>query len=169
MDGKFAMLRVLRMLSLLCVDFRVSKLLKEFKVRLIPEESVVVDVMKSLTSAFDEKPGSFAVVAIRNVMCSSEDLDLGFVSGTCIEDVLIDLLMYDHPQMVQSALELLLFQFTQRQRVLDVASRVQLLVGRVASSKFYSLQRALMRVRNLAENKELWGALTSPKELEAKS
>eukprot|EP00981_Chlorochromonas_danica_P009425 scaffold2674_cov159-Ochromonas_danica.AAC.3 len=75
------------------------------------------------------------------------------------ENVMMDLIMYNHHGLVQSALEVLMAFFSRRSLVLEHAKYVQLLASSKREKQFQIVNKMLKQLEQNAETHELWGEL----------
>eukprot|EP00753_Platysulcus_tardus_P010959 PLAT3172.1.p1 GENE.PLAT3172.1~~PLAT3172.1.p1 ORF type:complete len:3198 (-),score=1828.26 PLAT3172.1:113-9706(-) len=89
------------------------------------------------------------------------DLDLDRLCGVDLTAVLMDLCMYRYDDLVNSAMSILVQQYTQRTELLSTLSRVQLLVDKETIETYRRLRSDVSVFRKLVEESELWLDLDS--------
>ncbi len=75
---------------------------------------------------------------------------------------MLDVLMFNHPSLVQSALEVLMSHYSARGTLLENCKNVQLLASNKREKQYYNIYRDLRELEQNAETHELWGLLKSP-------
>ena len=80
--------------------------------------------------------------------------------------ILIDLLMFVHPPLVQATLDVILSSYSSLDTVVKNISSVQLMISPRREEQFDIVQEMLSELEQLAETHELWGELESDEDLE---
>ena len=80
--------------------------------------------------------------------------------------ILLDLLMFVHPPLVQATLELILASYSSLDTAVKNISDVQLMISPRREEQFNIVQEMLSELEQLAETHELWGELESESDLE---
>lgn len=91
------------------------------------------------------------------VMQESEALSLHTKSS---DDILIDVIMYIHPPLTQSCLDVVMAQHSVRASLIDNASNTQLLVSAKRERQLRLTDQMLRQLERNVETQELWGELT---------
>ena len=81
-----------------------------------------------------------------------------------MDEVLIDLTMYEYRPLVAAALQLLVTQHSQRRCLLDTLNSVQLVVENELTDLFFDVSAKMSEILDLAERHELWGRLQTEKD-----
>lgn len=83
-----------------------------------------------------------------------------------IVSVSLDLLLYDHPQLVSNALQLVYRHYNQHDILLSSLQRVQLLVAPELVDQYDELRTDLDQFRQLGETTEIWLDMRDPEDFE---
>eukprot|EP00981_Chlorochromonas_danica_P005600 scaffold1159_cov160-Ochromonas_danica.AAC.22 len=75
------------------------------------------------------------------------------------DDIMIDILMYVHTPLVQSALEVLMAHHSKRRILLDNVCSIQLLASHRRERQYIMVDQMLKQLEQNAETHELWGEL----------
>ncbi len=87
---------------------------------------------------------------------SANSLGLQVLAGKRIVPILMDLTLYQLPELSTAAFEVLCRTFSQRKCFFDSISRMQLLVDSSSVETYKVLQDEVAQLRVLAENGEIW-------------
>ena len=90
------------------------------------------------------------------VVADSKELTLDIVD---FDNVMIDVLMFVHTPLMQSALEVLMAHHSMRRILLDNANNVQLLASHKRERQYKMVDSMLKQLEQNAETHELWGEL----------
>ena len=82
-----------------------------------------------------------------------------------INDILIDVIMYNDSNLVQEVLDLVVAHYSTRSKLLQNAKNVQLLVSTKRERQFKLLDQMLQQLESNAETQELWGGLVTEEDL----
>ncbi len=85
-----------------------------------------------------------------------------------VDSVFLDICLYEHGELVQSALNVLMNHHSSRQFLLTDLQSTQLLTDEdaTATGEFIRLREYVLELRNMAEEQELWGELESEHDYE---
>ncbi|KAF0720285.1 Aste57867_429 [Aphanomyces stellatus] len=98
-----------------------------------------------------------------NLSC---EFSLHVLAGRRLDTILLQTLMYEHPQLVSKALELLYLQFNQHEQLIKALSQVFILVDETTVHLYSKLQDDVDRLRHLSETTEVWMDLTTSGDFE---
>lgn len=76
-----------------------------------------------------------------------------------LNDVLIDVLLYQNSGLVQAVLDLIVTLYSSRAILLDNFEQVQILITKKKERQYHIVDIMLQQVQTLAETQELWGEL----------
>jgi hypothetical protein len=88
----------------------------------------------------------------------SQALSLGVED---FDQIMIDLLMFVHPPLVQGCIEVLMAHHSKRRSLLTHATEVQLLASTKRERQFKIVDQMLQQLEQNAETQELWGELVT--------
>ncbi len=91
-----------------------------------------------------------------------ESAELCVVNGDDGDDILIDLLMYHYPPLVQAALELLMAHHSSAGLFLANLNKLQLITSDTGEAKYIKLERIVDSLKRDADTHEIWGKLETP-------
>lgn len=143
METLVQMVHVLYTIQTNVEDWRISLVLSKFS-----------KWAQDMRSGSDQVGHIFEDVIKRTVelsVASSEDGD----------DTLIDLLMYHHPPLVQSTLELLMTHHSSAKHFLENLSKLQLITSNSGESKYSRLEHIVYDLKRDVDTHEIWGKLES--------
>ena len=80
--------------------------------------------------------------------------------------VMTDVLMFSHPPLTQSTLEVLMAHYSQRRNLLTNARGVQLLASKKREKQYRLVDQMLQELEQNAETQELWGELETDQDRE---
>ena len=78
-----------------------------------------------------------------------------------LNDIFIDVLMFNEPELVQVSLDVLVSHYSTRATLLRNARKIQLLVSTKRQRQFKQLSQMLLQLESNAETQELWGNLVT--------
>jgi len=101
----------------------------------------------------------------KETMEFTDELTLGS-TGREVDDILLDLCLYNDRDMVQQTLTLLMLHHQPANTLLLNARDVQLMVNDEEERLFLKLKNDLSELQRQAESEEIWGALEEPEHVE---
>ncbi|XP_052781889.1 inositol 1,4,5-trisphosphate receptor type 1-like isoform X2 [Mya arenaria] len=150
MDTKLKIIEILKFISDVRLDYRITCLLSIFK-REFDENNALRD-----TQGLDLESIGQQAEDIFGGSAETAELDLDDEGGKMFLRVLLNLVMHNYPTLVSGALQLLFRHFSQRQEVLQAFKQVQLLVTDSDVENYKQIKADLDELRNLVEKSELW-------------
>ena len=133
MEAKITMCEILMLLSKLRLDTRITNLLQ----------------------LYDKSGENITTSEFENMFQGSE-LDIQELSEKNVIAILTDLIMYEHPRLVDAAFSNLITHFTQKHEILAVSERVQLLTDLSLIRLHDQVKEDLRLLHSLVETEELW-------------
>jgi hypothetical protein len=94
----------------------------------------------------------------RQAIEDSQELSLG---DSDVDHIMVDVLMFVSPELVQSTLELLMAFHSSKRSLLNNVSQVQLLVCNKRERQYKIVDQMLQQLERNAETHELWGCLAT--------
>jgi len=137
MEAKVKMCEILLLLSDIRLDTRITDLLRVY-------QSTANSGQKCIESK------DFADIFIGG------DMDLQSLSDKDVVAILLDLTMYKHDVLVNTAFANLVHHFTQKHELIVASERVQLLTDPTLIELHDQVKKDLRRLRSLVETEELW-------------
>ncbi|KAH3893900.1 hypothetical protein DPMN_018052, partial [Dreissena polymorpha] len=150
MDTKLKIIEILKFISDVRLDYRITCLLSIFK-REFDENNTLRD-----TQGLDLETIGQQAEDIFGGSAETAELDLDDQGGKMFLRVLLNLVMHNYPTLVSGALQLLFRHFSQRREVLQAFKQVQLLVTDSDVENYKQIKSDLDELRNLVEKSELW-------------
>ena len=135
----------------------IGKVLKTKKIEEIFKKDVE---MAELKPVIDGKVVSWVKTAF-----ADKKLDLENISVADFVCVLLDLILYENPALVNSAFKLLVRFFEQKKAIIDLATNVQLLEKDVEIAILKSVQHQLTDMKREGDNAEFWLGMANTDEL----
>jgi len=135
----------------------IGKVLKTKKIEEIFKKDVE---MAELKPVIDGKVVSWVQTAF-----ADKKLDLENISVADFVCVLLDLILYENPALVNSAFKLLVRFFEQKKAIIDLATNVQLLEKDVEIAILKSVQHQLTDMKREGDNAEFWLGMANTDEL----
>eukprot|EP00941_MAST-03F_sp_MAST-3F-sp1_P001155 g1155.t1 len=174
MECKLTLVRLLRTLTELDLEYRISHFMAKFgdevnsdKFGDKPFEKFTDLVLKKETELpeeifqwlfAEEEDGDGKDEEEEEGPGGPDDLDLkGMVDDGVFEGIVIDLLMYESDDLVSEALLLLFSQFQEVTRVLDAGKRLHLMVTDFERQEFHKLEELVGKTLGSVEAYEVWG------------
>ena len=159
MHGKLVQVKMLRILSKLSLELRLSKLFEAFG-KTVSEEYYHIDDLDAVDS-----------IQVLFETDYFNDLDIGHIKDSNaeraharplkdIKDVAIDLCLYQYPPLAAEALLVLVSQYRQKQTLVDAFLDVNLIIDDVMIDQFHVAQHHLKSAIALIEAFEIWGGRT---------
>ncbi len=78
--------------------------------------------------------------------------------------VLLDLILYESPDLINKAFKLLVRFFQQKKQIIDLASTVQILELESDIARMKTIEAQLTEMKRVADNAEFWMGLSSKNE-----
>ena len=107
----------------------------------------------------EEGMASCAVACFKRACSASNELQ---VSNAEYDDILLDLLMYVHPDLTQSVLDLLMAHHSSVSTTLSNASSIQILVSSQREKQFHLVHDLLLELDRNIETFALWHEVKTP-------
>lgn len=148
--SEYTLKTMVKMVQTLCnvqeniADYHMSLLLKAYARHGSQDEGALQKILEDVFSA-DE-----------NLQVSSVEKDY----------VYLDLLMYNHPPLVQATLQLLMTHHSSRRLLLSNVSKLQLITSEDGVKEYQKMESIITKLRRDADKHEIWGKLTTPEHRE---
>lgn len=160
MDSKRSMINALVSICNLRDDFRLRMLMTKFKESIDNQKCLCVPDEKMDGSRIWRLQPTFH--ANFNWVFESEQglaLDLDDMSAAPLSTILMDLMMYEYPELFEAALTLFKANFSQRECLINAMSTVQLMSTDKLPifDDLTKLTEAVAQIRNKLESYETWG------------
>ncbi len=95
--------------------------------------------------------------------CSIENsLDLDEISKAPLDDILIDLILYEDIKLVEASMRLIMANYYQRYNLIHSLAEVQLLVDSTSMNEFEIIREDMMELQFIAEKHEIWCYVDRP-------
>jgi inositol 1,4,5-triphosphate receptor type 3 len=101
----------------------------------------------------------------KETMDCTDKLTLGS-TGREVDDILLDLCLYNDTALVQQTISLLMLHHQPANTLLANSRDVQLMVNNEEERLFIQLKKDLSELQRQAESEEIWGALEEPEHIE---
>lgn len=82
-----------------------------------------------------------------------------------LDDVLLDIIMYSDPNLVEEALRLLMVHKSQKRLLLEATAKIQIISTPKVEAKYAELSQLLLKLNRAAEAFEVWGSLSTDEDV----
>ena len=176
LDTMLQMIRILAEVGDLTRDYTLGLTLSELKKVNFLADAVLrpdAEEVKEMDNMVSQNELGGAVELYQRCQHMGEEMALQSASSgeeedAPIDSVFLDICLYEHGELVQSALNVLMNHHSSRQFLLTDLISTQLLsdADPKATAEFDTLRKYILELRNMAEEQELWGELESDDDYE---